>query len=386
MQNTTIINLVFQGGSVKGAAYVGALRALEDYGIDLTKIKRVAGTSAGAITATALALGCDAQRSEQLLLEFDFRAVLDDAESFIPTQSKVLKSVEKQSQGKSAFFSKTPLKPILPVLLHRANTQLGIYDGEYIRIWAENLIQEQVKTITNGKCRGENLTFKELHQLTIDYPGKFRELLMVGANFTKGKKMLFCYDNPKTEDVIISDALRISMSIPQLFKPHHIHFKENGERLVDSRRDKWVDGGLYDNYPIDCFDAPQYLKEGQLCQSEDGRRLYNPQTLGFRLVSQEEKEYFEKGGEEPKKPLNNVIDYGKALLSARTDLQEERYAYPENIRRTIYIDNKNINTLAFNLTEEQRKALVLSGKEATENYLASRSFLSDSYPLSSAPQ
>lgn len=379
MENTTmpiqITNLVFQGGSIKGAAYVGALRALEDNGLDLTAIKRVAGTSAGAITATALALGCDTQRSEQLLREFDFKAVLDDAEGSIPTQRKLLKSVEKQSQGKPLFFSKIPVKPIIPVLIHRANTQLGIYEGEYIRVWAEKLIQEQVRTITNGEHSGEYLTFKELHQLTLDYPGKFRDLAMVGSNFTTGKKMLFCYDNPEAENVIISDALRISMSIPQLFKPHHIYFKENGERLVDARRDKWVDGGWYDNYPIDCFDAPQYMEEGELCHSEDGRRLYNPQTLGFRLVSKERKDHCEGLVEAPKNPLNNLVDYGKGLLGVRSDLQEERYAYPENVMRTVYIDHKNINTLEFNLTEEQRESLVLSGKEATENYLDGHSAL-----------
>jgi NTE family protein len=51
-----ITNLVFQGGSVKGAAYVGAIDALEENGVDMAAIKRVAGASAGAITACALAL------------------------------------------------------------------------------------------------------------------------------------------------------------------------------------------------------------------------------------------------------------------------------------------------------------------------------------------
>jgi len=190
--------------------------------------------------------------------------------------------------------------------------------------------------------------------------------------------VLFSYDNSETEDAIISDALQISMLIPQLFKPHNVHYKQNGERLVDARRDHFVDGGLYDNYPIDCFDAPQYLEEGELCRSEDGRRLYNPQTLGFRLVSKERKEYFEGVGEVPKNQLNHLIDYGMTIFGARSDQQEERYAYPENVLRTVYIDNKNVNTLEFNLTEEQRETLVLSGKEATENYLVKQFIQSES--------
>ena len=49
-------NLVFEGGGVKGIAYGGALDALNAMNA-LQGIERVAGTSAGAITATLLALG-----------------------------------------------------------------------------------------------------------------------------------------------------------------------------------------------------------------------------------------------------------------------------------------------------------------------------------------
>jgi NTE family protein len=49
-------NLVFEGGGVKGIAYVGALRQLEARGI-MEEIRRVGGTSAGAINAVMLSLG-----------------------------------------------------------------------------------------------------------------------------------------------------------------------------------------------------------------------------------------------------------------------------------------------------------------------------------------
>ena len=48
-------NLVFEGGGVKGIAYVGALRELKKRGI-LPMIQRAGGTSAGAINAVLLAL------------------------------------------------------------------------------------------------------------------------------------------------------------------------------------------------------------------------------------------------------------------------------------------------------------------------------------------
>ena len=49
-------NLIFEGGGVKGIAYVGALQVLEEHGI-LSDVVRVGGTSAGAINSVLLA--CD---------------------------------------------------------------------------------------------------------------------------------------------------------------------------------------------------------------------------------------------------------------------------------------------------------------------------------------
>jgi len=49
-------NLVFEGGGVKGIAYVGAMEVLEEKGI-LGDVRRVGGTSAGAINAVLLAAG-----------------------------------------------------------------------------------------------------------------------------------------------------------------------------------------------------------------------------------------------------------------------------------------------------------------------------------------
>ena len=48
-------NLVFEGGGVKGIAYVGALEVLEKEGI-LQDVERVAGTSAGAMMAVLVGL------------------------------------------------------------------------------------------------------------------------------------------------------------------------------------------------------------------------------------------------------------------------------------------------------------------------------------------
>mgnify|MGYP003484396654 CR=1 FL=1 len=61
-----IVDGVFSGGGIKGFAYVGAIQALEEKGI---KFERVAGTSAGAILATFIAAGFNAQELEEIFDE-----------------------------------------------------------------------------------------------------------------------------------------------------------------------------------------------------------------------------------------------------------------------------------------------------------------------------
>ncbi len=70
-------NLVFEGGGVKGIAYIGALAALGRRGI-LKDIVRVGGTSAGAINALLFALGYSHAETKHLLAELDFTSFLDD--------------------------------------------------------------------------------------------------------------------------------------------------------------------------------------------------------------------------------------------------------------------------------------------------------------------
>ena len=64
-------NLVFEGGGVKGIAYVGALQVLEEKKI-LPGIIRVGGTSAGAINAVLVGLNYSPAETQQILSRMNF--------------------------------------------------------------------------------------------------------------------------------------------------------------------------------------------------------------------------------------------------------------------------------------------------------------------------
>ena len=69
-------NLVFEGGGVKGIAYVGAMQVLNEEGI-LQDIQRVGGTSAGAINATLFALGFTNAQQRNIMKKLDLHSVAE---------------------------------------------------------------------------------------------------------------------------------------------------------------------------------------------------------------------------------------------------------------------------------------------------------------------
>jgi predicted acylesterase/phospholipase RssA len=69
-------NLVFRGGGPKGIVYPGAQQALEEFGL-MPQIERIAGSSAGAITAIAIGLGLTSEDTKQLLSNQKISELLD---------------------------------------------------------------------------------------------------------------------------------------------------------------------------------------------------------------------------------------------------------------------------------------------------------------------
>ena len=64
---------VFEGGGVRGVAFLGALRCCSDLGI---RWRKLAGTSAGAITAAVLATDLSIDDLEELLGQLDYSIFL----------------------------------------------------------------------------------------------------------------------------------------------------------------------------------------------------------------------------------------------------------------------------------------------------------------------
>ena len=321
-------NLVFEGGGVKGIAYLGALDLLDEKGI-ISNIQRIGGTSAGAINAILLGLGFSPKETEDILWSLDFKKFMDDSWGVI-RDTKRLKE------------------------------QYGWYKGDYFRDWIGKLIKE--------KTGNSEATFADLEAMK-EKRG-FKSLYFMGTNLSTTFSEVFSAEH--TPRTCIADAVRISMSIPLFFA---------AKRSV--RGDVYVDGGVLDNYPVKLFDRKKYLDSGNFTETEyykkinaafvDAERpisnyVYNKETLGFRLDTKAEISLFRDHAEPQHKKIDNFFKYTWALISTLMGAQDSAHLHSDDWARTIYIDTLGVSTTDFDLSDDKKKELVSSGREGTVKY------------------
>ena len=171
MNNPLKYTCLFGGGAIRGLAYVGAIRALEELNVDFDII---GGSSVGSIFATLLACSYKSYELENLFMKVNFELFKDIHLGF----------------GKGMALSRG-----------------GIFVD-----WLNELIVKKL-----GINKKTKLTFKDLEQ----------DLVIVTTNLKAFKTQEFSrFDTPDFE---IAKAIRISSSMPGLMPP----FKYNGADLVD---------------------------------------------------------------------------------------------------------------------------------------------------------
>lgn len=109
------IDAVFEGGGVKGIAFLGAIKYLEEKGY---RFNKVAGTSAGSIVASLIAAGYNADELKQILFNFDFI----------------------KFQDKDSIQSLPLIGGILGLIISKA-----IYSGDAFEEWLRCLLEKKGK-------------------------------------------------------------------------------------------------------------------------------------------------------------------------------------------------------------------------------------------------
>lgn len=156
---TKTLNLVLEGGGVKGIALIGALSAAEAKGLTF---QGLAGTSAGSMVAALYAAGYSAKELETTLINTDFSSLLD------------------------------PIRPSWYGLWK----YYGIYEGRKFYEWIYLLLKKMGV-----------VTFSDI---------KDRELKIIASDLTN--RSILTFDNVNNPKMSIAEAVRMSISIPLFFK------------------------------------------------------------------------------------------------------------------------------------------------------------------------
>lgn len=326
-------NLVFEGGGVKGIAYAGAIKVLEEKGV-MPDIVRVGGASAGAITAVLLSLGATWKDVQDIVGGTNFRNFMDDSWGAIRDTTRLL-------------------------------NDYGWFKGDAFSDWMKKLIYS-----FSGNT---DLTFNDLAILAEKdkdrkVNNKFRQLYMVGTNLSLQLPEIYSAEPRHTPDTPIWKAVRISMSIPLFFAA----MKNQNDNVL-------VDGGVTWNYPLDIFDDISYITDKGNTNSftvlkdlypttYDKYHVYNKETLGARVDTKDEIKSEKQHDRLPPTAIESIVDYVKVLTGFMNDMANKSHLHANDWDRTMFIDALGVKTTDFSLSRDTVEALVNSGIAGAEEY------------------
>ena len=144
---------------------------------------------------------------------------------------------------------------------------------------------------------------------------------------------------------------------------HKLHIKnDKNERIKKEDLGLFVDGGILDNFPITAFDTLEYETKSYTEENKNFVKL-NKRTLGLSLYTPGNKK------DQIPNEVSNVLDLSKTLLDLYFNSESLiSKLEPYDNYRNIKIDNLDVSTLEFQLSEEEKKALEESGKKATKRF------------------
>ena len=310
------VDLVLEGGGVKGIGLVGAVLTMSERGY---VFPRVAGTSAGAIVASLIAAHQVAGRSlsnlETIMTSVDYGKFQDE------------QPLER--------LGGTPGE-IAELLLH-----MGIAKGDYLVEWLGNVLADL----------GVH-TFADLAISDTDDPGtglpadqRFR-LVVHTSDISRGALVRLPWDyphygqDPATMRVV--DAVRASMSIPFFFRP--VTFSTPSGKVT------WVDGGMLSNFPITVFDRT------------DGEPERWP-TWGIKLSAR-------PAAVQVDRPAGNDFQLAMSCLQTLMAGWDRYHLDDENVtQRTIFVDTGSMSATDFGITKQEQSQLFKSGRSAATSFL-----------------
>lgn len=298
-------NLCFEGGGVRGFAYCGAIKALDDAGL-LSGMKRFTGTSVGSVFAALLATGFTADEMMSIKEKLDF----------------------------SVMSSGCCISTAYSIIV---NYGIHVIDA----------IEGQIRDILKVKVDPE-ITLKQLYENTN------KELVIVASCLNREKGVYLHHAN--FPNVKLIEAIISSISVPFLFQPRKYDFLGS--------RDYYVDGGLVDNYPLWIFNDVKALYNDDLANVE--REDINSKTLGLKLLGSDEKNNTEVF--DGRNVINSAVGIGSGIINTLMMQIERAEISPSYIKNTVPIFTGNVGFMDFEISDDTIDFLINSGEKSVVKY------------------
>lgn len=305
------IDLVLEGGGVKGIGLVGALAVLDERGFSP---QNIAGTSAGAIAAVLTAAGYSPAELRSILIDLDFRKFKDKGwEDRLPLIGAPLSLLKDR----------------------------GVYEGEFFISWISELLA----------AKGV-FTYADLVHPEFSSEPRFRYRGQVIASDLTDRRLLVLPQDAarfgiEPDELSVAEAVRMSMSIPVFFEPWS--WKSEADGLTHTI----VDGGMLSNFPVWLFDDgddPSWPTFGLMLVEPDPSK-----DLGHRLP---------RSGK-----TDSLPEFAKSIVRTMLEAHDRMYLESASFVRTISVETLGVRTTEFDLSRSRAEALYQSGRKGAESFL-----------------
>ncbi len=319
---------VFSGGGAKIFGHLGAVDELKAHGI---RAKNFVGSSAGAIMAMLLYLG---YTTEEIKENFDMM------------REQILIQYKIDITGLSTTER---LKKALVYLVREKLRQIiAQYSEDFESVEAKAYLEKYI--YPPGP-----ITFRCLSLLKKFCPrAPIGDNLIVTATDAKRRKTDY-FSTQKTPDMEIAEAVKISGSLPFLYKPTIIGDKQ------------YTDGGVLNNLPLSACERVN----DTLLEHELGADI---RVLAFQFNNGYEKDVLYSAQDVYREGWlkNTFYSLVTGVADPASAWVKERQLLRKYAPQSIIIDTGGISSSKLNLEHDKRETLIESGHQAARHYLKPR--------------